>query len=65
MKVRFNINTNFRGTVYSPGDETDLTKEDIKLFDGTGASGIPHIILLNEDGSVKRGSKGKSRSAKK
>jgi len=61
MKVRFNIVTNFRGVEYRPGDEAELSKADLKLFDGTGASGMPHIIKLDAAGNVKRDKKDKSR----
>ena len=45
-KVRFNITTNFRGVEYRRGDEAEMTKADIKLFDDTGSSGMPHIVEL-------------------
>jgi len=44
--IRFNITTNFRGAQYHAGDEAVLTEADIKLFDGTGTSGMPHIIRV-------------------
>lgn len=48
-KVRFNITTNFRGIEYNRGDEADLTDDDIKLFKGTGSSGIPHIVKVRKN----------------
>jgi len=46
--VRFNIITNFRGVEYRPGDEAELTEAEIKTFDGTGSSGMPHIIRVKD-----------------
>lgn len=48
-KVRFNITTNFRGTTYRRGDVAELTEADIKLFKGTGSSGVPHIWKVRKN----------------
>jgi thioredoxin-related protein len=54
-KIRFNITTNFKGTEYRRGDEMNMTESEIKLFAGTGSSGMPHIVRTTKGG--KNGSK--------
>tara|TARA_R110000751_G_scaffold299276_1_gene409838 strand:+ start:159 stop:356 length:198 start_codon:yes stop_codon:yes gene_type:complete len=49
-KILFNITTNFKGTEYSRGDQATLSEAEIKLFDGTGSSGIPHIVRIKKGG---------------
>ena len=52
--IRFNITTNFKGTQYRAGDEATLTEKEIKLFDGAGGSGMPHIIRLKGKEDAKK-----------
>jgi hypothetical protein len=54
-KIRFNITTNFKGTEYRRGDETNMKESEIKLFAGTGSSGMPHILRITK--GDKNGSK--------
>jgi len=59
IKVISNITQNFRGKQLRRGDAFEITKEELKLFDGTGSDGMPHIIIRNQTGA-----KGKGRKAK-
>ena len=61
-KVRFNIKTNLRGTVYESGDECVLSEKDIKIFSGEDASKTPHLIRVTkgEDNAKKDDEVGRS-----
>lgn len=50
-KVKFNIKTNLRGTVYDIGDEAVLSEKDIKIFEGEGSNKKPHIVRLKKGDS--------------
>lgn len=56
-KVRFNITTNFRGNEYHRGDEAKLTEAELKLFEGTGSSGMPHVVRLGGKKNAKKDAK--------
>ena len=63
-KILFNITTNFKGTEYHRGDEATLSEAEMKLFAGTGSSGMPHVVRIKKGGE--NGSKNvKSGSASK
>ena len=50
-KVKFNIKTNLRGTVYDIGDEVVLSEKDIKIFDGEGSNKKPNLARLTKGDS--------------
>lgn len=49
-KVRFNIKTNLRGTVYNAGDEATLNEKDISIFNGEGSNKMQHVVRLSKGG---------------
>tara|TARA_R110000751_G_scaffold29882_3_gene76891 strand:+ start:1620 stop:1811 length:192 start_codon:yes stop_codon:yes gene_type:complete len=61
-KVKFNIKTNLRGTVYEAGDECVLSEKDIKMFSGEDAGKMPHLIRVTkgEDNAKKNDEVGRS-----
>ena len=52
MRVKFNIKTNFRGTVYNPGDEADMDESGIKLYAGKGSDKKLQITVIKHGKST-------------